>query len=695
MTVPTLKCSNSGILLVEDDGPSRALLARRLRRAGFEVREAVDGPSALDRLAAHPVAAVLLDIGLPGMNGVEVLKRIRTMHSASVLPVIMVTAFDQQDWLTEALEAGANDYVTKPIDFNILHARLCAQLAHGDLHNELLRFKERLELILHGSNDGIWEWDLRTDQITHSPRWNELLGRAPAESVDSSVAWMQRIHPAELAQVRAQIEHFTQSRTQQTFRSEYRIARHDGRYLWVLTRGAAQRDEQGNCVRCAGTHTEISALRYNNRYTGLPNQQRLADELTYQLGIARLSEDSNRVGAILLRLRGNEYAIDSSTGEHRAIYALGERLRATLPGCTLVGSGERPGHLILIVRARHDADFIELAQQALDIIRATDSTPSGQPPFQANAGLAVYCWQDAPAADVILTTARLAAREAYTREQDSYMFDTQLEQLTRRRQQLSGELAQAIAADAIAAWFQPIVTATGDLAGFETLARWWRPDGTPVSPGEFIPLVESNGLMPRMTAHLLEQALTRLATWIASGTVGAQTYIAINFPPSLVNSLQLHVQLRDAVRRRGLNPENLCVEVTESNAVTNFADTQTCLQELGNAGFHLALDDFGTGYASLNTLHRLPFDTLKIDQSFVGTMEQQADVRKLIHSIIAIGRALGLKLVAEGVETEAQAAMLRAAGVDRLQGYFIARPMSGATMTDWLNTRTSTRRHFA
>lgn len=190
-----------------------------------------------------------------------------------------------------------------------------------------------------------------------------------------------------------------------------------------------------------------------------------------------------------------------------------------------------------------------------------------------------------------------------------------------------------------------------------------------------------------MTDSLLTAALPRLAALHDHQAVGEHTYVAINIPPSLLDPLCLPEKLEAAVTRHGLKPQNLCIEVTESAAIVDYAQARQCFRTLAKAGFRLAMDDFGTGCSSLNTLHKLPFDTLKIDQSFVFAMVNRPDVQKLIHAIVAIARALGMKLVAEGVETEDQAALLRAAGVDRLQGYSIARPMPGVMLNDWIQAR--------
>ncbi|MBU2760035.1 response regulator transcription factor [Acidithiobacillus sulfurivorans] len=161
--------------MVEDDTPSRQLLVRRLSHAGWQVLDAPDGPSALEIVATHALSGILLDMGLPGMNGLEVLQRIRQNSTPLSLPIIMVTAFDERDYLVEALSKGANDFVSKPVDFSALKARLKAHLDLAETSKILSNLQARQELILRGANDGIWELDVQSGRLNHSQRWLDLL----------------------------------------------------------------------------------------------------------------------------------------------------------------------------------------------------------------------------------------------------------------------------------------------------------------------------------------------------------------------------------------------------------------------------------------------------------------------------------------------------------------------------------------
>ena len=674
------------ILVVEDDAPSRRIIARRLRREGWLVREAYDGPTALAELSQNDVSAVLLDIGLPNISGIEVLKRIREKRPIDKLPVIMVTAFDEEDHLAEALEAGANDYINKPVNFSILRARLRTRLLLSQAAIELQTLKDQQELILDGSTDGLWEWDVDNDTVVHSERWLALLGLTEqADRIDSCEQWLQRIHPDEQSRVRTALDDFLLTTEKGAFRAEYRIARGDGRYQWILTRGAAQRDPDGRCLRCAGTHTDISSSRYFDRFTGLPNLQKVTDELNFWL--CKTSSAGEFTGLVLLRFAFAEHLVARMKIRGALVNELAESFRQDGLECKLIGTGEKPDHLILIVHdtvADAERRLMDVARNAVRIARNRVSTRTRGIYFRVRAGAAISDSREMLTAEEIISGAAMAAHDAFVQGCDVVLFDERLREAKQRRQRLSAELPPAIDKGEIQPWWQPIMGADNRLAGFEVLARWRNNANELILPNEFIDLTENAGLMPKLTEHLIDTTLAKFAALRSNGLIDKRTYVAVNIPPSLLDPIQLPKQLKKAIERHALCPGNLCVEVTESSAIIDYVQAQQCFQYLANAGFKLALDDFGTGYSSLNTLHLLPFDILKIDQSFVFAMDSSPDVRKLVHAIIAIARALEMTVVAEGIETEQQASLLLAASVDRLQGYGIARPMPEEALEEWL-----------
>ena len=235
---------------------------------------------------------------------------------------------------------------------------------------------------------------------------------------------------------------------------------------------------------------------------------------------------------------------------------------------------------------------------------------------------------------------------------------------------LEGELRQAVADDAIMPHFQPLVDiATGRLVGVEMLARWPHPTRGMVSPAEFIPIAEDAGLIGPMTINLLRRGCRAASAWPAHVT------LACNVSPLQLRDPGLPGAIAAVLAETGFSAHRLEVEVTESALVGDLALARSLLDAIKALGAKLALDDFGTGYSSLRHLQLLPFDKLKIDQSFVGAMATDRESAKIVSAVIGLGHSLGLSTVAEGVETEEVAALLKGLGCDVGQGWLFGRPV--------------------
>ena len=686
---PPWTWTHSTVLVVEDDPHSRDLLVRRLQRDGLQPRTAADGPAALAALQHQPIDAVLLDIGLPGMSGLEVLHALRQTHSADLLPVLMVTAFDETERLQQAFDLGASDYLNKPIHYPAVRARLKVHLERAHAARALQQTREREALVLHATNDGIWEWDGGTQRLWHSAKWFSLLDWGEQPTPDTLDGWMARVHPDDHSATRQTFDGFVADPSQSVLRLQYRLRGGDDDYRWIETRAAAVRDALGQCLRLAGTHSDISALRYVNRVTQLPNLQRLTDLLATRLQRLQHTPQA-RVGVLVAQILDIDHQLDFASGQTfgKTVEIIAETLSGQLGDSVQIGSGELASQIVLLARDPHidDSTLQTLAQHLHDTMRRGVQVVGR--PIVPRLRIGVFSASAAFAqARQSLAAAQLAARVAHDRDQPTLWFDAEVLQADERRKRVLGWLRDAIDDGPIEPWWQPILYADGTLAGFEALARWRGPDGQPISPAEFIPLAQANGMMAALTDRMLQRSLAALAQWRQEGLVGEAVYTAVNFPPSALLDPQFPLYLQAAVAAHQLPPSALCVEVTESDAAAPDNQMERVTNQLRQQGFHLAIDDFGTGYSSLATLNRLAFETVKIDQSFVRGMLDQPRMHEMVRAIVGMARALGLSLVAEGVETTQQAQLLGQEGVDRMQGYLYARAMPEPELRRWLQQR--------
>src|SRR5579871_2820066 len=269
---------NDHLLVVDDEALNRDMLSRRLRHHGFRVEVAASGAAALQAVEEIHPDLVLLDIMMPGMTGVEALQELRKRHSADQLPVIMVTALQDSERVVEALDLGANDYITKPVDFPVAVARIKAQLARKAAGSAIRQSEERYALAARGANDGLWDWDLTSGKMYYAERWKAMLGYGESEIGDTPEEWFSRAHPADLEGLR-RVLHAEGQNTAAAFECEHRLRHRDGSYRWMRCRGAAVRDSEGRAVRMAGSLTDITAGKVFDPLTGLANRVRLIERL--------------------------------------------------------------------------------------------------------------------------------------------------------------------------------------------------------------------------------------------------------------------------------------------------------------------------------------------------------------------------------------------------------------------------------
>src|SRR5438445_3643140 len=274
-----MNSQTSRLLIVDDNEMNRDMLARRLERKGYEI-VAVDSPrQLLQRVKDERVDLVLLDIEMPEISGLDALKTLREAYSSIELPIIMVTAKNQSDDVVRALDLGANDYVTKPIDFAVALARIGTQLSHKHAQEALRESEERYALAARGANDGLWDWDLEANTVYFSPRWKTMLGYEDGEIQDKPEEWLSRIHDADRDRVKEEIAAHQKASTLH-FESEHRVLHKDGTFRWMLSRGVAVHDTSGNPLRMAGSQTDITEGKVSDPLTGLPNRLLFIDRVS-------------------------------------------------------------------------------------------------------------------------------------------------------------------------------------------------------------------------------------------------------------------------------------------------------------------------------------------------------------------------------------------------------------------------------
>jgi len=660
------------LLVVDDDEMNRDVLSRRLFRSGYEVTTAASGPEALEILEKQPVDLVLLDVMMPGMSGIDVLERIRQRVSASELPVIMVSALPESDGIVTALRRGANDYITKPLDYRVALARIETRLALALVNREQQRASELYRLAASASDEGLWDWDMVHRNLYCSPRWKSILGFADGEIGCQVEEWFERVHPRDRAHFRSQLEKHIHGHSA-SLECEYRMRHKDGRYRWVECRGGVSRDAAGNAVRLAGHIVDITTRKTVDASTLLPNRVWLEGELEEP------SHAPGPLALLLLEPDGFDRYRESlpEDGSRRMLRAVAERLQEALRGLHLDSRAELScsGEHQFAVLLRQAGSQEEVQRLAAGLRAALDQpiAPEGEASFvSASVGIALAATGELRA--TLLRDAQAALRHA--RDQGASrtsVFQQAMRQHDLEELRLEADLRGGVNRREFVVHYQPKVDLEdGAIAGFEALVRWNRPGCGLVMPNDFIPMAESSGLIVPIGLFVLERACRDAAGLRRSFP---QATVSVNVSGRQFADPRLVEQIGAVLKTASLEPEALRLEVTETVVIHDAARALATMRQLRQMGVGLKLDDFGAGYSSLAYLQQFPFDTLKIDRSFVIGMDRNPEGMSLVRTIIGMARSLSLRVVAEGVESREQAELLRGMGCRYGQGFWFSPPV--------------------
>jgi len=671
------------ILVVDDNEANRDVLSRRLRQQGYLTAHAADGPAALSLIGQSRFDLVLLDVEMPGLSGFEVLSQIRQTHSRSELPIIMVTARSAGDDVVEALKTGANDYVTKPIDFQVAVARIETMLAHKHAVEELRNSEERYALAVHGANDGLWDWNITTGQVYWSPRWRSILGLQDLALGNDSNDWLSRVHPEDFSRVQTTLNDHL-ARGSGHFECEHRVRHRDDTYRWVLCRGAVVRNDAGVATRFAGSLTDITESKLADALTGLPNRFLFLDVV--ERAIKRVERRGDYGFAILVLALERFRMVHDSLGAaaaDRLLLAVSRRLQASLRGTDMVTRDE-PG--VTLARLGDDefnvlVDDVTDASQAVavaDRLRRALESPfevDGHRVFAtARIGIAVSTTGYTRAEDILRDATIALNRATATATAPYEIFDPEMRQRAMARLTAETDLRQAIERGSFEVHYQPIISLkNGRIAGFEALVRWRHPVRGLVQPPDFIHIAEDTGMIIELDRLTLAESCRQMAEWISDYGAAAPLVMCANVSSQQFAAADLANEISTTLRASGLTPGNLKLEITESAFVRDVPAAQVMMNRTRAMGVAWSLDDFGTGYSSLSLLQRLQLDTVKVDRTFVSAITPDGNGVEMVRAIVGLAHNLGMDVVAEGVETAEQAAELRALGCEYAQGFYYSR----------------------
>ncbi len=544
-------------------------------------------------------------------------------------------------------------------------------------------------LALKGAADGIWEWNPVTKKLFLSPRLLNILGYPEDFRVQTTDEWLDLVHPDDRARYSEANTRHLHGETPH-FECEYRIRRADGTWAWGLSRGIAAFDEDGVARRMAGSITDISERKHQEELiqflatrdslTTLANRFLLAERLAEMLTRARASGGSVAVVYMDLDFFKN---INDSMGHQagdKVLIEIARRLREEFPDPAVVARQGGDEFIIAIPQAPDLTQVGGRIGRLLENLRRPIHMITGELSVRASAGIAFYP-HEGDDATTLLKNADLALYAAKERGRGQFaFFSSDMAEYARERMNLERHLAVATEKGEFYLDFQPQVELpSGRIVGCEALLRWRHPELGSVSPGRFIPVAESSGLILPIGAWVLDHACRQAAAWRDQGLA---LPVAVNLSVAQLTHSNFVQTVVEALGRHRLTPDLIELEITESLLMDGGSEALGTLDELARLGISLAVDDFGTGYSSLAYLKRLPIDRLKIDRSFVSSVHTDRSDAAVVRAIIAIAQELELSVVAEGIESAEQAQALADLGCRYAQGYFFGRPMAPRALFD-------------
>ncbi len=678
------------ILIVEDSLPEVELIRQMLRHARgvvFDVEQVGRLEAGIACARRGGIDAALLDLGLPDGRGPENLHRFR--DALPELPIVILTNDEDDEAAAAAVRAGAQDYLIKrDIGSTLLCRALRYAVERRRAETALRESEERYALAVAGAMDGIWDWNVGAGEVYYSPRCLQILGLPPGAGAATTAHWFDRVHPldrpaleeAVAAHLRGDTEHFEH---------EHRLVTGDTP-LWVLSRGLAVRDAAGRPYRLAGSLTDISARKraeeklvhdaLHDALTQLPNRTLFLDRLA--LALRQYRRDRSRRFAVLFfdldRFKMVNDSLGHSVGDELLVGVARELAAVVRPGDSVARLGGDE-FAILVGDITTPAEATLVAERVHMLLGRCFHIAGHDVYTSASVGIAI-AGPDYERPEEILRDADIAMYRAKRVDHASYaIFDSDMHQSAVASLKLETELRRAVDNGDFAVHYQPIVSLeTMTVLGFEALLRWCHPQLGLLGPDSFIRVAEETGLIVPLTWWVLREASAQTRRWQDRFPAQPALTISVNVSGKIFARPDLARRVLSILEETGLDPHSLQLEITETVLMDHGDAAVAGLRELRDRGVQLHLDDFGTGYSSLSYLQMFSYDTLKIDRSFVSQLASGGS-NTIVQAIVGLGRMLNMNVIAEGVETAAQADRLRQMACPEAQGYWFSRPLDAPT----------------
>jgi diguanylate cyclase (GGDEF)-like protein len=668
------------ILLIDDDIDFRVVTGSVLRATGFIVDEAANGTEGLQCVKKQLPDIILLDAIMADLDGFETCRLLKQDPALTDIPIIMTTGMDDLDSINKAFAAGATDFIAKPINYPILMQRVNFGLRAGQVTSELRSSKLQLTAAQRIARLGYWTWDTQCDQFTISEQLAQLCGIDLSKFDGSLAGFIQLIHPKDREFVKDVINAAAHSKAIQHI--EYRINVTPSEVIEVQQEIEALTSK--NMLFITGivqdishkkqTEKQIHRLAYFDHLTGLANrsyyQERMDD-------IIKSAKQRKTQFALMFIDLDDFKGINDSFGHHNGdifLQEIAQRLKLVAREIDFIVRLGGDEFCIILNNITDEASVAEVAKRCQQKINQPLMIDNHQLKPKASIGIALFP-KDGKTEPELLKAADTAMYLAkQTGKQRTIFYSAHMASQTQQRLEKESMLREASAKDQFVLFYQPQISLdTGRIVGVEALARWQHPEKGIISPNDFIALAEQLGLISQLGHWTLKTACEQIAEWHQAGLPYIQ--VGVNISPAYFQDPTLLDTIKELLEKTQIPAEFLQLEITENGLQT--VARIDIFNQLRQLGVKIAIDDFGSGFSSLASLKQLPLDGLKIDKMFIEDLLTNPHTPLLLGTIIGLANALNFTLIAEGVESKDQAAVMLGLGCHIMQGYLFSRPVSG------------------
>ena len=665
------------LLIVDDDRVTLETIQTAMQQFGYNVDIAGNGKKALHLLANSEYDLIITDLQMPGMDGYELCEAVRQEYSPETLPILVLTSTADDVQVQHAYEIGISNFIVKPVNLLNLAYTILFTLQNSRNANALWQHKQLLEAAEHTAQVSHWSWEFNEQHIQFSHHLQRYFNKS-LNGIHTLDDFMTKIADEDM---RAAIKSCLTDGHESSWEQEIATSNPDEpRYLLHRFRVV---NSKNNKPMLIGTVQEISSIRraeqrimelaFYDPLTKLSSRSNFNNQLRDL--ITRSQRRSEKFAVLYLDL--DEFKnINDSFGHDagdKLLIEIADRLRKLLRESDIASRLGGDEFCLLINNIDDNLSAASVAERCLEILSRPITIAGREITSHASIGIAIYP-DDGEDSVALIKAADTAMYEAKKTGKKQYAFyKTAMTDAARHRLTIENDLRIALKEEQFVLHYQPKISlSTGNLKSVEALIRWNHPENNLLSPDSFIPDAERIGLITELGQWVVKEACAQIKRWKSLGL--ADIPIAVNISPEHFGKTNFARDIAKIVHESQVSPSLIEIEITEGTSRDQQVFLKTC-QELRDLGFRTAIDDFGTGYSSLSVLKGVSVDVLKIDREFIRHLPNDSQSSILIGTMLGMSKALGLEVVAEGVETEEQLKILIAMGCHMAQGYYFSKPV--------------------